>query len=74
MNSALGIPKVSPVPGLQYVCGQNHPQLDSNVSHAWFELGNFIIDITYDQFAGTGPSGLQQKTGLPSHDPRKMQG
>ncbi len=38
---------------LQYVRIQNHPQLDSNVSHAWFELGNFIFDITYDHSAGT---------------------
>lgn len=41
----------------EYVCGQNHLQLNRNVSHAWFEVGNFIIDITYDQFAGTGVTG-----------------
>lgn len=41
----------------QYVCGCHHPQLESEVSHAWFEVGEFIIDITYDQFHGTGLTG-----------------
>lgn len=45
------------------VSGVNHPQLKKNQSHEWFEVGNFIIDITYDQFAGTGLSGWVFKRG-----------
>ena len=41
----------------EYVCGTRHPKLKSGVSHAWFEVGDFIIDITYDQFQTTGLSG-----------------
>ncbi len=40
-----------------YVCGQDHPLLSPEQSHAWFEVGDFILDITYDQFEGTGLSG-----------------
>ncbi len=40
-----------------YVCGTRHPQLEKGSSHAWFEIGDFIIDVTYDQFEGTGLSG-----------------
>ena len=41
-----------------YVCGSNHPELDpEGISHAWVEAGGFVIDITHDQFAGTGVSG-----------------
>lgn len=40
-----------------YVCSSDHPQLKSEASHAWFEVGDFIIDITYDQFQGAGLSG-----------------
>lgn len=41
----------------KYVCGCHHPQLESEVSHAWFEVGEFIINITYDQFHGSGLTG-----------------
>lgn len=41
----------------QYVCGYGHPQLKPTQSHAWFEVGHVVIDITYDQFDGTGLSG-----------------
>jgi hypothetical protein len=40
-----------------YVCGMSHPDLKSEGSHAWFEIGDFIIDITHDQFEATGLSG-----------------
>ena len=40
-----------------YVCGQGHPLLNPEQSHAWFEVGDFILDITHDQFKGTGLSG-----------------
>ncbi|RYE43569.1 MAG: hypothetical protein EOP24_27895 [Hyphomicrobiales bacterium] len=35
-----------------YVCGTAHPGLRDGQSHAWFEVGGNIIDITYDQFPG----------------------
>ncbi|GLE84020.1 hypothetical protein VNPA120661_43400 [Pseudomonas aeruginosa] len=41
----------------EYVCGCHHPELKSGVSHAWFEVGDFIIDVTYDQFHATGLYG-----------------
>jgi hypothetical protein len=50
-----------------YVCGCHHPQLKSESSHAWFEVGDFIIDITYDQFQGTGLSGWVFKGGTGWH-------
>lgn len=40
-----------------YVCGCEHPQLRADQSHAWFEVANILIDITYDQFDLTGLSG-----------------
>lgn len=40
-----------------YVCGQYHPYLGQGQSHAWFEVGESLIDITHDQFEGTGLSG-----------------
>lgn len=40
-----------------YVCGTHHPQLEKDDSHAWFEIDKFIIDVTHDQFEGTGLSG-----------------
>lgn len=40
-----------------YVCGTGHPLLPPQASHAWFEVDGVVIDITYDQFEGTGLSG-----------------
>lgn len=40
-----------------YVCGQDHPYLGQEQSHAWFEVGEFLIDITHDQFEGSGLCG-----------------
>ena len=40
-----------------YVCGDGHPKLSANQTHAWFEVGNVLIDITYDQFEGAALSG-----------------
>jgi hypothetical protein len=50
-----------------YVCGVGHPDLRSNQSHAWFEIGNYIIDITYDQFPSTGLSGWVFERGVGWH-------
>ncbi|WP_339508330.1 hypothetical protein [Pseudomonas sp. RL_35y_Pfl2_P42] len=41
----------------EYVCGTRHPKLKHGATHAWFEVGDFIIDITYDQFQATGLFG-----------------
>jgi hypothetical protein len=41
-----------------YVCGSDHFGLASATqSHAWFEVGDCIIDITHDQFGETGVEG-----------------
>lgn len=40
-----------------YVCGDGHPFLRPQQSHAWLEVGGFIVDITHDQFADTGVQG-----------------
>ena len=31
-----------------YVCGEDHPNLGQEQSHAWFEVGQFLVDITHD--------------------------
>lgn len=40
-----------------YVCAHRHPQLSPTQSHAWYEVDDYIIDVTYDQFHGTGLEG-----------------
>jgi hypothetical protein len=40
-----------------YVCGSGHASLKPSQTHAWYEVGAYIIDITYDQFEGTGLTG-----------------
>ena len=50
LDEELGIPGV-------YVCGDGHPNLEGNQSHAWVEVGKFILDITHDQFDETGLGG-----------------
>jgi hypothetical protein len=40
-----------------YVCGVGHPALPERQTHAWLETDNVIIDVTYDQFPGTGLQG-----------------
>lgn len=40
-----------------YVCGDGHPELTAEQTRAWFEVGNVLVDITYDQFEGTCLSG-----------------
>lgn len=50
-----------------YVCGCDHPQLRSETSHAWFEVGDFIIDVTHDQFQGTGLNGCVFERGTGWH-------
>lgn len=39
------------------VSGVHHPKLNKGVSHEWYEVGDFIVDITYDQFEDTGLTG-----------------
>ncbi|WP_194725040.1 hypothetical protein [Noviherbaspirillum malthae] len=46
-----------------YVNGDGHPRLTPSQSHAWYEVGDYIIDITHDQFKGTGLSGWVFKRG-----------
>lgn len=41
----------------QYVEGNLHPRVKPGQSHAWYEVDDYIIDITYDQFEGTGLTG-----------------
>ena len=40
-----------------YVCGSGHPDLAANHSHAWTEIGPYIVDLTHDQFPATGVAG-----------------
>ena len=40
-----------------YVCGDGHPALKPQQSHAWLEVGGVIVDLTHDQFAETGLTG-----------------
>lgn len=41
----------------QYVCGSGHSRLRSSQTHAWFEAGGFVFDLTHDQFADTDVEG-----------------
>ena len=41
-----------------YVCGSAHARLEPCQSHAWYEVGDYIVDITYDQFNETGLTGF----------------
>lgn len=41
----------------RYVVGDGHPALSSPQSHAWLEVDGLIVDLTHDQFLGTGLSG-----------------
>lgn len=50
-----------------YVCGSEHARLMLSQTHAWYEIGDYIIDITYDQFQGTGLSGWVFKRGSGWH-------
>jgi len=45
-----------------YVCGDGHPALKPQQSHAWLEVEGFIVDLTHDQFEGTGLSGWVHET------------
>lgn len=40
-----------------YVCGDGHPDLGAPQSHAWLEVEGVIVDLTHDQFEGTGLTG-----------------
>lgn len=40
-----------------YVCGHSHPQLGEEQTHAWFVVGDYLVDVTHDQFNGTGLEG-----------------
>jgi len=41
----------------RYVCGSDHSDMKPSQSHAWYEVGDYIVDITHDQFEGTGLVG-----------------
>ena len=51
----------------RYVCGTVHPRLRPSQSHAWFEVGVYLIDITHDQFENTGLTGWVFKRGTGWH-------
>lgn len=40
-----------------YVCGSGHTKLKPSQTHAWYEIGDYIIDITHDQFPEACLSG-----------------
>ncbi len=40
-----------------YVSGTAHPDLPSQQSHAWLEVDGLLVDLTHDQFSGTGLVG-----------------
>lgn len=46
-----------------YVYGSHHPALKAEQTHAWFEVADYIIDITHDQFLGTGLTGWVFESG-----------
>jgi hypothetical protein len=48
-------------PGLEgrHICGDAHPLLREQQSHACVEFGGFIVDLTHHQFVGTGQSSPQ---------------
>jgi hypothetical protein len=50
-----------------YVCGYRHLQLKPSQSHAWYEVDDYIIDVTYDQFKGTGLTGWVFRRGQGWH-------
>ena len=50
-----------------YVCGAGHPTLSASQSHAWFEAGGLIFDLTHDQFSGTGVDGWVMRLDSPWH-------
>jgi len=40
-----------------YVCGEGHPRLRAQQSHAWLEVNGLLVDLTHDQFSETGLTG-----------------
>lgn len=53
-------------PGV-YVLASDHPAHAGEPDHAWFEVGNYIIDITHDQYAATGLGGWVFERGTGWH-------
>jgi hypothetical protein len=45
-----------------YICGDGHPALRPQQSHAWLEVEGVIVDLTHDQFEGTGLAGWVHET------------
>jgi hypothetical protein len=39
-----------------YLCGIGHPDMPQQ-THGWLELGGLLVDLTHDQFSGTGLVG-----------------
>lgn len=40
-----------------YVCGCGHSDLLRLATHAWFEVDDWIVDVTHDQFPRAGLNG-----------------
>jgi hypothetical protein len=40
-----------------YLSGTAHPDLPRQQSHAWLEVDGLLVDLTHDQFTGTGLVG-----------------
>ena len=45
-----------------YICGDGHPELEPQQSHAWLEVEGVIVDLTHDQFEGSGLTGWVHET------------
>jgi hypothetical protein len=50
-----------------YVCGSEHRRLKPSQTHAWYEVGDYIVDITYDQFNDVGLTGWVFRRGQGWH-------
>lgn len=50
-----------------YVCGCGHARLELSQTHAWYEVGDYVIDITHDQFEDTGLTGWVFRRGAGWH-------
>jgi hypothetical protein len=51
----------------QYVCGRQHRRLKPSQTHAWYEVDDYIIDITHDQFDDVGLTGWVFRSGQGWH-------
>ena len=51
----------------QYVCGSRHRQMKPHQTHAWFEAGGYIFDLTHDQPPGSRLHGWVLPLNSPWH-------